>query len=53
MRAKLICVFITADSRVNIWSVKLIQAPKPPVASAAVRSKAVVLLMVIHVWCRF
>ena len=37
----------TAESKANIWSVKLIY-PRPPLALAAVCSKAVALLLLIH-----
>ena len=48
MRAKLYCVcFTTAESRVKIWPVKLFN-PHPTVASVAVRSNTVVLLLFIH-----
>ena len=43
MRGKHFCVLTTADSRTNIWLQQNVF--KPPVASVAVRSKAVVLLL--------
>ena len=49
MRAKLILWFTTAESRVNIWIVKLIYSPPPsPEASTVVPSKAVILLLFIY-----
>ena len=38
------CVFTTAESRAKIWPVKIV---KPPVASAAVGVKAVILVFII------
>ena len=46
MRAKQCCNLITEDSRVNIWHP--INAFQTKVASTAVCSKAMVLLLLIH-----
>ena len=46
MRAKQFCAFTTTESRAKNWRQQ--NEFTPPVAEAAVRSKAVVLLSLIH-----
>ena len=48
MRAKLNLCFTTAESRVKIWLVSLSSSSQ--VASAAIHSKVVVLLLFTHCW---
>ena len=47
----IVCILTIADSRVKIW--RQLNAFKSPMASTADRSKAVVLLLLIHCFCCF